>query len=78
LRTDLVNHGFLRGHPVFAVCIFPKTAVMVIGVQNGEMIGFVFDWGGLGSIHTQGNKGAGEQNSDLWLFHNSFLKVGQK
>lgn len=39
--SDSVNQGFLCSQAVFALLVWPETAVHVVGVQQGDAVGMV-------------------------------------
>ena len=39
--TQGINHRFARCHAVFTIGVFPETAVVVVGVQDSDAVGFV-------------------------------------
>ena len=41
-RADAIDYRFARRHSVLAVAVLPEAAVVVIGVQDGDLVGLVF------------------------------------
>ncbi|CRZ74944.1 Uncharacterised protein [Vibrio cholerae] len=39
--TQLINQRFTCCHAIFTILVLPETAMVVVGVQNSEFVGFV-------------------------------------
>ena len=61
LTPDAVNHRFACCHAVFAVAIFPKMAMVVIGVHHGDAVDFVFFGAACGCVGASRQCRGGQQ-----------------
>ena len=67
--ANTVNHGFLCCHPVLAIVVFPKATVMVVGVNDGEAIGFIFDRCSLSAVQAERSEESAEQQCGVRFVH---------